>query len=88
MTDRRQLIRFPTEFPIKVVCTADGDLRGAIAGVVRTHAPDFDATTISVRESSKGTYHSLTCTIVATSQDQLDELYRALGAHPLVRFVL
>ncbi|MBL8399349.1 MAG: DUF493 domain-containing protein, partial [Candidatus Accumulibacter sp.] len=37
---------------------------------------------------STGKYLSLTCSINATSQVQLDALYRELTAHPLVKIVL
>jgi hypothetical protein len=30
----------------------------------------------------------LTCTIIATSQAQLDDVYRALTSHPMVSVVL
>lgn len=60
----------------------------AIVTVVHAHAPDFDPATVQMRPSSKGNYLSLTCTINAQSQAQLDELYRALTAHPLVKVVL
>lgn len=85
---KRDLIQFPCEFDLKVVCPAGDNLAEVIGAVVRLHAPDFDAATITIRQSGKGTYHSLTCTIVATSQQQLDNLYRALNDHPQVKFVL
>jgi putative lipoic acid-binding regulatory protein len=55
---------------------------------VQAHAPDFDPATVQMRPSSKGNYLSLTCTIHAVSKEQLDGLYRALSAHPLVKVVL
>jgi len=60
----------------------------AIADVVRKHAPDFDAATMEMRPSKAGNYLSLTCTIRAVSQAQLDALYRELTSHPLVKIVL
>lgn len=33
-------------------------------------------------------YVSLTCTIRATSREQLDALYRELSGHPMVKVVL
>ena len=81
------LLRFPVEFPIKVMGrTADGFAQ-AIAMVVQKHAPDFDSATVEMRASSAGKYLSLTCTINATSRDQLDNLYRDLTAHPMVTMV-
>ena len=41
-----------------------------------------------MRESSSGRYLSLTLTVNATSKEQLDNLYRSLSGHPLVKVVL
>ena len=50
--------------------------------------PTFDVSTVTLRESSKGTYLAATLNITATSKDQLDELYRTLSTHPLVKWAL
>ena len=82
------LLKFPVEFPVKVMGrTADGFAQ-AIVMVVQKHAPDFDPATIEMRASSAGKYLSLTCTINATSREQLDDLYRDLSSHPMVVMVL
>jgi uncharacterized protein len=86
--ERQTLLEFPTDFPLKIMGNNHPDMVTTITGVVLTHAPDFDAETIEIRASSKGTYVGLTCTIRATSQQQLDDLYRALSAHPMVKVVL
>jgi uncharacterized protein len=41
-----------------------------------------------MRTSKDGNYLSVTATINATSRQQLDDLYRALTSHPLVKIVL
>ena len=56
--------------------------------VVLRHAPDFDAAAMQMRPSSKGNYLAITCTLNATSQAQLDALYRELSSHPMVKVVL
>jgi putative lipoic acid-binding regulatory protein len=43
---------------------------------------------MEIRPSSKGTYTGLTVTVVATSREQLDNLYRALSSHPMVKMVI
>lgn len=60
----------------------------AVIGIVRRHAPDFDATSVEERPSRKGTYLSLTCTVYATSREQMDALYQELCDHPSVVMVL
>ena len=82
------LIEYPCDFPIKVFGLAQQGFAQAIATVVQVHAPDFDAASIEMRNSTGAKYLSLTCTIRATSREQLDNLYRDLTSHPMVKMVL
>ena len=82
------LLTFPTTFPIKVMGRTQDGFAQTIVGVVQKHAPDFDAAAVEMRASKAGNYLSLTCTIRATSRDQLDNLYRELSSHPMVTMVL
>lgn len=82
------LLTFPTDFPIKIMGAAVDDFVSTIGAVVLEHAPDFDLTMLEQRQSKDGNYLSLTATIRATSRAQLDALYRALTAHPMVKIVL
>lgn len=88
MEEKKTLLEFPCDFPLKIMGSNHPEMRATIVSVVVVHAPDFDETTVEVRESSKGNYLGLTCTVRATSQEQLDNLYRALTAHPMVKVVL
>ena len=85
---RPSLIEFPSDFPIKIMGLRSDDFAQTILDVVLRHAPDFDGRSMEMRPSSKGNYLSLTCTVRATSQEQLDALYRELSAHPSVKVVL
>lgn len=82
------LLVYPTDFPIKVMGKAVDGFADAMVAVVREHAPDFDPATLEMRSSKDGNYLSVTATIRATSREQLDNLYRALTSHPLVKIVL
>jgi len=82
------LLEFPCDFPLKIMGAAAPDFAQTIAAVVVKHAPDFDAASIGMRPSKAGNYLSLTCTVRAVSQQQLDALYRELTAHPMVKVVL
>ena len=82
------LLKFPTDFPIKVMGRTQDGFAQAIVTVVQKHAPEFDPATVEMRASSAGKYLSLTCTINATSREQLDSLYRDLTSHPMVVMVL
>jgi uncharacterized protein len=85
---RESLLQFPTSFPIKVMGRTRDGFAQAVVAVVRRHAPDFDPATLEMRASTAGNYLSVTATIVATSREQLDALYRDLSSHPMVTMVL
>jgi putative lipoic acid-binding regulatory protein len=82
------LIEYPSLFPIKVMgLKADGFVH-AVTEIARRFDPSFDASTVELRNSSQGNYLGITITVTATSREQLDDLYRALTAHPMVKVVL
>lgn len=85
---RTTLLEFPCAFPIKIMGARVDDFAQTVLDVVLRHAPDFDAATMQMRPSSKGNYLSITCTVNATSQAQLDALYIELSSHPMVKVVL
>lgn len=87
-TEKTSLLEFPCEFPLKVMGATQQGFAEEIVKVVRIHAPEFDATRMEMRASAGGNYLSLTCTVTATSKEQLDNLYRALTSHPMVKVVL
>ncbi|MBL0283166.1 MAG: DUF493 domain-containing protein [Zoogloea sp.] len=86
--ERTTLLEFPCEFPIKIMGARVDDFAQVVLEVVLTHAPDFDAATMQMRPSAKGNYLAITCTVNATSQAQLDALYREMSSHPMVKVVL
>ena len=82
------LIEYPCLFPIKVMGHAQEGFVQAMTHIATQFDPDFDPQTIELRPSSKGHYLGITLIIHATSRDQLDELYRTLTTHPMVKVVL
>ncbi len=82
------LIEYPSRFPIKVMGENAEGFVHAITQIARRFDPSFDAATVELRPSSGGKYLGVTVTINATSRDQLDELYRTLSTHPMVKVVL
>jgi uncharacterized protein len=85
---QESLIQYPSQFPIKVMGLRVDGLVTAITHIARQFDPDFDAATVELRESKGGKYLGVTITITATSREQLDELYRTLSTHPMVKVVL
>lgn len=87
-TRKESLITYPSLFPIKVMgVKADGFVH-AITVIAQQFDPSFDASTIELRPSKAGNYLGVTITVTATSREQLDELYRTLSTHPMVKVVL
>jgi putative lipoic acid-binding regulatory protein len=84
----KPLIEFPSRFPLKIMGEQHEDFAATMLAVVQVHAPDTTEVDMVVRESSGGRYLSLTVTVTATSQAQLDDIYRALTSHPLAKYVL
>lgn len=82
------LIKFPCDFPIKVMGLTEDGFSMAIIETIQKFEPTFDASKVEMRGSSAGKYTSLTCTCYVDSQTQLDNIYRALTSHPLAKYVL
>ena len=81
-------LEFPCAFPIKIMGRTQHGFAQAMVEVVQKHAPDFDAAELEMRASKAGNWLSVTATVNATSRQQLDDLYRELVAHPMVKMVL
>lgn len=85
---KESLIEYPSAFPIKVMGARVDGFVSALTHIALQFDPAFDAATVELRESKGGKYLGVTLTITATSRDQLDELYRTLSSHPMVKVVL
>jgi len=82
------LIEYPCLFPIKVMGPKVEGFVPAITAIAVQFDPGFDTARIELRDSRGGNYLGITITVTATSREQLDELYRTLSTHPMVRVVL
>jgi uncharacterized protein len=87
-TLEKSLIEYPCVFPIKVFGETQQGFAQAVMEVVLRHDPDFKPDSIEMKSSRQGRYISLTCTVRATSREQLDALYQALCDTPQVVMVL
>jgi putative lipoic acid-binding regulatory protein len=86
MTD--SLLEFPCEFPIKMMGRDDDGFRRIALEVIERHAGPIESHAIRESSSSQGNFLSITVTIMATSQQQLDNIYRDLSEHELVLVAL
>ena len=84
----QSLITYPSAFPIKVMGAQVAGFLEAVLAVTRQFDPGFDPATVETRSSSGGRYLGITVTVTATSREQLDDLYRTLSTHPMVKVVL
>lgn len=82
------LIEFPCKFPIKVMGETSENFTSEIVKTIKQLIPSFNEAHIEMRGSSGGKYISLTCTVFVISKPQLDDVYRALTSHPMVKVVL
>jgi putative lipoic acid-binding regulatory protein len=82
------LFEFPCDFPIKVMGRTHPEFADTMVQVIRQFDDGFDLARIELRPSSGGNYTGLTCTVRATSRAHLDDIYRALTAHPMVKVVM
>jgi len=87
-TEPESLIIYPCAFPIKVMGKKVDGFVHALTHIAEQFDAQFDASTIELRESKGGKYLGVTLTVNATSREQLDELYRTLSTHPMVKVVL
>ena len=75
------LLEFPCRFPIKMMGRDDNRFRKVAVELVEAHVGTVSEDAISATSSSKGNFLSITVTVDAQSQEQLDDIYRALSDH-------
>jgi len=88
MQETESPLKFPCDFPIKVMGRSDSGFEAKALGIVRQHVPDFAADNMRSAASRNGNYLSVTFTVRAISRAQLDDLYRELTACKAVLMVL
>ena len=81
-------IEFPCAFPIKMMGRDTAEFRATARTLVENHVGPVDEDTIKVNLSSKGNFVSVTITVTATNQQQLDDIYRDVSAHQDVLMAL
>ncbi len=87
-TPTESALHFPCDFPIKVVGHHHDEFEAQVAARVREHAPDLGAGAVRSRPSQGDKYLAVTVTVRATSQEQLDAIYRELSGWDRALIVL
>lgn len=76
--EKQTLLEFPCDFPIKAMGLSASGFEVRALEIVRCHAPDFASDRMHTTASKQGKYISVTFILNATSQAQLDAIYREL----------
>ncbi len=84
----KPLLDFPCPFPVKAIGNHTEDFVSNVVAIIRRHAPEMPDAAVQSRHSAGGRYLAVTATIVATSQAQLDALYRELNQYDQVVMTL
>lgn len=82
------LLKFPCAFPIKAMGLDNLEFETAVLEIIRKHASDLAEGALQYQRSKENKYLSITVTITAEHQEQLDAIYYDLTAHPLVLVAL
>ena len=84
---KESIIEFPTPFPIKALGKDEPEFRRTVLDIVVTHASFDPERDVKENLSGKGNFVSVTVTILAENQEQLDTVYQSLHDHELVLMV-
>jgi len=81
-------LQFPCEFPIKMMGRDTPEFRLLARELVEKHAGPVTDDAVQAAVSRNGSFVSITVTISASSQEQLDDIYRDASAHDDVLMAL
>jgi putative lipoic acid-binding regulatory protein len=82
------VIQFPCEFPIKMMGRDTPEFHKTARLLVENHVGPVTDEAIQVNLSGKGNFVSITVTVTAISQQQLDDIYRDVSGHDDVLMAL
>lgn len=81
-------IEFPCLYPIKIIGKAEQQFQEQVVAAVERHTGKIDADLIKVQNSRNDNYLSVTVTIAATGEEQLQNIFVDLKAISSVKMVL
>ncbi len=81
-------IEFPCQFPIKMMGRDTPEFRATAVSLVEKHAGPVAPEAIKASPSKNGNFVSVTVTITAMSQEQLDKIYMDVTDHEDVLMAL
>ncbi len=81
-------LQFPCRFPIKMMGRDSAEFRRLARELVESHAGSVADEFVQAAVSRNGRFVSITVTITATSQQQLDSIYNDASSHDDVLIAL
>ena len=81
-------LSFPCDFPIKMMGRDTPEFRVLARALVENHTGALADSAVQVATSRNGRFVSVTVTITAMSQQQLDDIYRDVSSHADVLMAL
>lgn len=85
--EKKSLIEFPTHFNLKIMGAEHPDFVKEILKAIQQHAPNTTEEHVKLRPSSGGKFVGATVTVFAENQEHLDNIYRSVTSHPMVKVV-
>ncbi len=77
----QKLLDFPCDFPIKMMGREQPEFRDAAVALIERHTGKVRSDAIRTALSRNGNFLSITVTIKAQNQQQLDDIYTDLSEH-------
>jgi putative lipoic acid-binding regulatory protein len=87
-SEDEKLLQFPCDFPVKMMGRDQPEFRETAIALIERHTGEIQSDAIRTTLSRKGNFLSITITIKATSQQQLDDIYRDLTEHDAILVAL
>ncbi len=88
LDNEESLFEFPCDFPIKMMGKDSPEFRATARVLVESHTGPIDDDRVQYALSRNGRFVSVTITISAQSQQQLDDIYRDVSGHPSILMAL
>ena len=86
--DEDKLMYFPCDFALKVMGENIDDYSAYVLSVCQKHVAGVTKNCVHTRPSRNGKYLAVTVKLIATSRQQLDDLYIELNAYKHTKMAL
>ncbi len=88
MSEEQEALKFPTDYPVKVLGRPSPEFRARVHAIVLKHVPDTPSDRVSERLSENGNFISISYNLHMQSREQVVALVNELTACELVMMVL